>query len=265
MAKSVEHPSLEFRPPRSFDMGRPVPITVITIHTTEGHEDNQAAENGAAYDGRRTDGTSCHYFVDPDSMIQCVYTKDRAHSARYQGNRIGIHYELCGTAEQTASQWQDAASQAILKRAAAYAAVDAKKYGIPVRHLTPGQVRAKVKGFCGHVDITRAFPEDKGTHTDPGTHFPWDQFLALVAAAMGAKPAPKPATKAPAYPGHDLKRGMHSTAVGQAQHRLGAFGFKLTVDDDFGPATERAVKAFQSAKKLKVDGIIGKNTWGALW
>jgi hypothetical protein len=38
-----------------------------------------------------------------------------------------------------------------------------------------------VKGICGHADITAAFPQDHGTHTDPGASFPWSTFLGYVA------------------------------------------------------------------------------------
>jgi len=78
------------------------------------------------------------------------------------------------------------------------AARDVKKWNIPVRHLTVTEVRSGVKGFCGHVDITRAFPADGGTHTDPGPNFPWTRFLNMVRAELAPPPPPeqeKPVTQ----------------------------------------------------------------------
>ena len=40
---------------------------------------------------------------------------------------------------------------------------------------------------------------------------------------------------------------------------------KDEVDGVYGERTERAVKAFQRARKLKVDGVVGAVTWHALW
>ena len=35
-------------------------------------------------------------------------------------------------------------------------------------------------------------------------------------------------------------------------------------DGEFGPTTEKAVKDFQTLRKLEADGEIGKDTWTAL-
>jgi hypothetical protein len=179
MARSQEYPDLQFVPPASFTRGRPGTPTVVVIHYTAGHEGPNDAEAGAAYDGRRTDGTSAHYYHDSNSTVQCVYTWDRSHTALYNGNAIGIHHELAGT-RQSRAQWLDAVSDATLWVAAKQVARDCQRYGIRPYKLDSNQVRAGAKGICGHVDITYAFPEDGGDHIDPGPEFPWDVFISRV-------------------------------------------------------------------------------------
>jgi len=184
VTQSPEYPDLTWMPPASWTNADRTSVQLVVIHDTEGSEGPTSAEDGAAYDQRRTDGTSTHYFHDSNSTVQCVRTEDQAHAARAQGNRRGIQHELCGRAGQGAAGWADAVSQGTLRQAAKQAARDCKKWGIPVRKLTAAQVAAGVKGICGHVDITNAFPQDRGTHTDPGPSFPWGQFLAMVQADM---------------------------------------------------------------------------------
>ena len=61
-----------------------------------------------------------------------------------------------------------------------------------------------------------------------------------------------------------LRRGSEGSTVEALQVWLRARGYPLTIDGDFGPATELAVKAFQNVFALKVDGVVGPATWRAL-
>lgn len=61
-----------------------------------------------------------------------------------------------------------------------------------------------------------------------------------------------------------LQFGSQGQAVRELQTLLGRHGYAVTVDGDFGPQTATAVRAFQKAKGLVVDGVVGPQTWGAL-
>lgn len=61
-----------------------------------------------------------------------------------------------------------------------------------------------------------------------------------------------------------IKRGSKCEAVKKLQQILNSKGYKLTEDSDFGPATEAAVRAYQGANHLEVDGEVGPLTWTAL-
>jgi peptidoglycan hydrolase-like protein with peptidoglycan-binding domain len=62
-----------------------------------------------------------------------------------------------------------------------------------------------------------------------------------------------------------LKRGVSDMAVQVIQKMLAAHGFDPGAKDGiFGAKTERAVMAFQRAKGLEADGIVGPKTWTAL-
>lgn len=63
-----------------------------------------------------------------------------------------------------------------------------------------------------------------------------------------------------------LRRGNENSAVMFLQRLLLSYLYPITtLDGDFGPETERAVRAFQSENGLLVDGIVGRNTWQALF
>jgi putative peptidoglycan binding protein/CHAP domain-containing protein len=68
------------------------------------------------------------------------------------------------------------------------------------------------------------------------------------------------------FPGRLLKQGVRGPDVKLVQGRLVQLGVaRLAVDGGFGPLTEAAVRKFQRAKGLEVDGVVGPRTWKALW
>lgn len=61
-----------------------------------------------------------------------------------------------------------------------------------------------------------------------------------------------------------LRLGSAGDDVKYLQTLLRDVGEPLTVDGQFGPKTEQAVKAFQMAANLTPDGVVGPKTWDAL-
>jgi hypothetical protein len=66
-------------------------------------------------------------------------------------------------------------------------------------------------------------------------------------------------------PAATLKLGDHGNAVKQLQRALSSLGYTTgTTDGVFGPSTERALVAFQTAHHLSPDGVLGPATRAAL-
>lgn len=64
-----------------------------------------------------------------------------------------------------------------------------------------------------------------------------------------------------------LQKGSKGEQVKTLQRLLVALGYSVGnagIDGDFGNGTLNAVKAYQKANKLGVDGIVGKDTWNSL-
>jgi peptidoglycan hydrolase-like protein with peptidoglycan-binding domain len=71
----------------------------------------------------------------------------------------------------------------------------------------------------------------------------------------------------PVTPGVQVLRlGDQGAAVTLLQQDLNKLKTdpQLTVDGDFGPATDRAVRVFQTFLKTAVDGVVGEQTWNGL-
>ncbi len=99
----------------------------------------------------------------------------------------------------------------------------------------------------------RAFQEARGLTVD-GVAGP-NTLQALAEAA--APPAPPSAV---------FRSGSAGDEVRQIQERLRGAGFYFgPVDGDFGGGTASAVKAFQAAQGMGADGVVGPNTWRALF
>ena len=81
----------------------------------------------------------------------------------------------------------------------------------------------------------------------------------------GAAAPSAPTPSAPGGSGPTLKQGQSGAPVTALQNRLNQLGFNAgAADGQFGPKTTAAVKAFQHAKGLVADGVVGPKTWKQL-
>jgi peptidoglycan DL-endopeptidase CwlO len=105
-------------------------------------------------------------------------------------------------------------------------------------------------------------PTPKPTPTVKPTATPKPTPTPTAKPNPAPTPAPTPNPAAPpAYPGSMLEFGLTSPSVVLVQQKLGvtpATGY-------FGAVTEAAVKAFQTAHKLVVDGQVGSLTWATIF
>jgi len=114
-----------------------------------------------------------------------------------------------------------------------------------------------------HIEISNEHADDS-EYYERVMH---DLVAGTDFASLSQAPAPSEKSEAvdnptsDDYPGHSVDRGhSHAHEVRMIQSKL-----KITVDGDFGPKTEAAVKEWQSANGLTADGVVGAKTWAAMF
>lgn len=159
----------------------------IVIHATVSACAPGVARNVANYFARPDiRPSSAHYVIDPGEIIQSVREDTIAWHAppiSYMGS-IGLeHTDPCDVYPVGSSDWVDADHRAMLARSAGLAREICDRYSIPVRRVGPNDMKAGRGGFCSHDDVSKAWGQSQ--HWDPGTSFPWDQYLSLIKGTSG--------------------------------------------------------------------------------
>lgn len=110
--------------------------------------------------------------------------------------------------------------------------------------------RGRVNGLDGYVDCNILYNED------------------MTALINKPEPTPEPTPSDKVTVELDvLKRGATGGQVQTIQALLNGFGFRdedgdeLAIDGIYGQHTEYAVRAYQAARDLTVDGVVGSETW----
>lgn len=163
--------------------GKLVAPTLITMHTAECGEVADGAENLATWGASANRPKASWTFAVANADITMSVPLNRLawHAGPINPYSVGI--ELVGRAAQTADQWHDQYSNEQRTLASMLVAVLCESLQIPVRRVTPEELKRnhlagiQSRGICGHADVTKALG---GTHTDPGPCFPWDEFLEMV-------------------------------------------------------------------------------------
>lgn len=176
-------------PARNHGPATNLPIKRIVMHGTVSPCVPGGARSIAQMFKTTSRDASTQYVVDPTTVVQCV--KDNVVAYGAPPNTGSIHVEQCDPQGGSPSRWQDAAHQSMLRLAARLVAGLCLKYDIPIRKITAADLRAGREGICGHADVSAAFHQTD--HTDPGTGYPWGQFIGLVKNyAHPPKPVPAP-------------------------------------------------------------------------
>lgn len=235
--------------------------TVIVDHITSGT--GQSAHNW--FTSPNNNESSAHFIVWEDGRVtQYVDIKDMAWSNGLKAD-------------------------AIPRSKSAYVrsrpGVNPNKYTISIEHagyngqLTPAQFKSTVE-LHKHIkaEVKRIFGSDILFNRDrilghfeidpvrkpfcPGPKFPWSELIKELNDGDGTVTPPsnsKPATSG----GELLRDGDSGTDVKTLQNQLIKAGYSLPkfgADGDYGDETIQAVKAFQKAQGLSVDGIVGPAT-----
>ena len=150
-----------------------------------------------------------------------------------------------------------------------YAALDMVVVNPGRKHRAPRWTEVPQQGSdwarrCG-VHMNAGTPGSKGNepwHCQPVELDGWESWVRQGRPDLrygypldGTPVPPLPPVEVPAT----VRRGDNNCTVALLQQKLG-----IHVDGQFGPQTEKAVRAFQKAHGLTVDGIVGPQTWAAL-
>lgn len=233
-------------------------IDLIVVHDMESPETATTAESVAAwFAGLSAPQASAHYCVDSNSVVQCVLDKDVAwHAPGANHNGIGI--EHAGYARQTRGEWLDPYGRDMLALSIDLAAGICDRYSLPVERRGPSDLVKGLRGITGHADVSLAF--HRSDHSDPGSGFPWDYYLAGVREAMRPDHTPEPHVEFVA-----LLAGQTGWRVKRLQRLLDQLPYiALTDDGTFGELTEKAVKQVQKKVGIQATGRVGEKTWKAL-
>lgn len=206
-------------------------------------------------------GGSSNYGIDNQGRVAMyVEEKNRAWTSDTRRDFESITIEVANTPETVKKTWEvsDAAINGLINLC-----VDiCQRNGIKALIWSDDKATRK-SGANGcnmyiHRDYAATYcPGDYLISKLPYVADQVNKILGGSAPAPAPAPAPVPVSKVAAP---TLRRGNSGAEVSKLQANLNMFGYKLTVDGDFGGNTEAALIGFQTLTKIDVDGIYGKQS-----
>jgi len=224
------------------------------------------------------------YNLPPALLAAMISRESRAGSALVNGHGDHGHgYGLMQVDDRTAAGKGGPTSRANIEQGAQIlkGKLDEVKQDHP-DWPPEQQLRGAVAGYnFGAGNVRTIAGMDQGTAGDDYSNDVWARAQALAPSFGGAPTAPTGKPEITPTPGPVgtpaagkeldtsgatlLQDGARGSNVELLQQKLKQAGFDPgAVDGKFGPQTEAAVKAFQQAKGLDVDGVAGPKTFTAL-
>lgn len=157
-------------------------IDRIYLHTNEGPEQPGGANGLAHYLLNNGPDGGGYHAVDGDTLVR-IANDDTIVWGAGGDNTHTLHLVFEGYANQTPAQWADAFSAGELDRAVGQVTAWCKAYNIPAVKFSPGAPGQAPTGRGIGEHAYDHSPNSEG-HTDPGTGFPIDAFIARVAAEV---------------------------------------------------------------------------------
>lgn len=198
-----------------------------------------------------------HAFVDDTVVCQHLPWNHRAWHAGASANNTHISFEMCEPTD-----WKT--NKEYFKKCYANA-VELAAYLCQQYKLKSSSIVSHKEGYKKGIASNHGDPD----HWWKYFGYNMDKFRADVDKVLKGGKVTVNVTSTTER--DTIKTGSKGTDVEYLQKRLNEMRtylkldfVKLNVDGDFGAKTAAAVKVFQKARKLTVDGIVGKNTWAAL-
>lgn len=228
-------------------------IDKITIHHMAGNMSVEAC--GAEFSGTRR--ASSNYGIGSDGRIACYVPEEYRSlcSNSYDNDNRAIAIEVSNCSGSPDWKVSDKAYESLINLC-----VDiCQRHGFKLNYTG---------GKSGNLTMHKWFANTlcPGPYLEP--RFP--EIAAEVNKRLGEEFVPvKPVENKEVCTVNllVLRKGSKGTSVKALQALLitnGCYCGISGVDGSFGPATDKAVRQFQAAKKLDVDGIVGSKTWEKL-